>query len=554
MSRIVVLWIFMGSFIAAAGASASHQASGDALTRASAFLARATFGPRMEEIEALAANGDYAQWIENQFSLPSSSHDQWISSRLPGIAWTEMPDVVETAWRDSWWEIAVNGEDQLRQRVAFALSEVFVVSMYGPLITKHDGLVVYYDMLANNAFGNFRDLLGDVSRSPMMGEYLSYLGNAKANPAKGNHPDENYARELMQLFSIGLYQLNADGSQKKDANGLTIPTYDQQDIQELARVFTGWTDDNGGFFPGEGGITHHGRISPMVAVAEYHDTGKKKLSHVLGVDVPAGQTAEEDLDLVLDRLFAHPNVGPFIGRRLIQRLVTSNPSPAYIARVTAAFDDNGSGVRGDMQAVIKAVLLDPEAMAGRQGNAATFGKVREPLLFITHLWRAFHAANEPHKRGRNDEYEYSCFNFQYVRSFLQQNSPLESLTVFNWFTPDDGPSELTNDALVAPEMSVLGIDGLHHVMMSLVHQTYTYEVHEMTASLDLSQEIALLQEGKLAELLERLDLLLMAGSMSPEMKLLLLDYLNEQHATPADFLVRNIISLVVTSSEYAVQR
>ncbi len=554
MNRIVVLWIIMGSFIAAAGASVSHQATENALNQASAFLARATFGPRMEDIEVLAATGNYAQWVENQFSLTPSSHYEWISTRLPGIAWTEMPDVVETAWRDSFWEIAVNGEDQLRQRVAFALSEIFVVSMNGPLITKHDGLVVYYDMLASNAFGNFRDLLGDVSRSPMMGEYLSYLGNARADPAKGNHPDENYARELMQLFSIGLYQLNADGSLKKDANGLPIPTYDQQDIQELARVFTGWTDDDGGFFPGEGEITHHARISPMVVVAEYHDTGKKALSHVLGVDVPAGQTAEKDLDLVLDRLFAHPNVGPFIGRRLIQRLVTSNPSPAYIARVTAAFDDNGSGVRGDMQAVIKAVLLDPEAMAGRLDNAATFGKVREPLLFITHLWRAFHAANGLHKRGRNDEYEYACFNFQYVRSFLQQNAPLEALTVFNWFTPDDGPSELANDGLVAPEMSVLGIDGLHHVMMSLVHQTYTYEVHEMTASLDLSQEIALLQEGKLAELLERLDLLLMAGSMSPEMKQLLLDYLNEQHATPNDFLVRNVISLVVTSSEYAVQR
>ncbi|HID45730.1 MAG TPA: DUF1800 family protein, partial [Chromatiaceae bacterium] len=275
---------------------------------------------------------------------------------------------------------------------------------------------------------------------------------------------------------------------------------------------------------------------------------------VLGVDIPAGQTTQEDLDFVLDHLFQHPNVGPFIGRRLIQRLVTSNPSPTYIARVTAAFNDNGSGVRGDMKAVIKAILLDPEALSGRQGDVSSFGKVREPLLFITHLWRAFHAANGAHKRGWNDEYEYRCFNFQYVRSFLQQNAPLESLTVFNWFTPDDGPSELADAGLVAPEMTIMGIDGLHHVMMSLVHQSYTYEVHDMTASLDVSRERDLLEAGNLHQLLERLNVLLMAGSMSSEMRQLLLVYVNDHSSTPPETLVRNLISLVVVSAEYAVQR
>ncbi|WP_457668255.1 DUF1800 domain-containing protein [Thiolapillus sp.] len=553
-TRLLFFWMLLSSFIATAGTLRTPQANDKALTDASAFLARATFGPSIEEIQALAATGDYAGWIDHQFSLPPSSHYSWISTRLPGIAWTEMPDVVETAWRDSWWEIAVNGEDQLRQRVAFALSEIFVVSMYGPLITKLDGLTVYYDTLADHAFGNFRDLLGAVSRSPMMGEYLSYLGNAKANPAQGNHPDENYARELMQLFSIGLYQLNHDGSLKTDTNGDPVPTYNQHDIQELARVFTGWTDDNGGFFPGEGEITHHARISPMVTEAEYHDTGKKQLSGVLGVDVPAGLTAEEDLDFVLDRLFLHPNVAPFIARRLIQRLVTSNPSPAYIARVASAFDDNGNGVRGDMKAVIRAILLDPEALAGGEGNPESFGKVREPLLFITHLWRAFHAADGLHKHGRQDEYEYRCFNFLYVRSFLQQNAPLEPLTVFNWFTPDDAPSELASAGLVAPEMTIMGIDGLHHLMMSLVHETYTYEVHDMSAHLDVSQERSWLQNGRPDLLLDRLDLVLMAGSMTAEMRQLLLAYINDHGSTPPDTLARNLISLVVTSSEYAVQR
>lgn len=555
MTRNTVLRTLPGLFITPATAVTTVQESDNALNVASAFLQRATFGPSMEEIEALAASGNYSLWIDNQFSLPVSSHYEWISTRLPGINWTTATDVVQTAWRDSWWDIAVNGEDQLRQRVAFALSEIFVVSMYGPLINESDGLTVYYDTLANHAFGNFRDLLGAVSRSPSMGKYLSYLGNAKADPMTGNHPDENYARELMQLFSIGLYQLNPDGSRKIDARGQPIPTYEQHDIQEMARVFTGWTDDNGdGFFPGEGEITHHARTAPMVAVEEYHDTGAKQLSRVLGVDIPAGQTTQEDLDFVLDNLFQHPNVGPFIGRRLIQRLVTSNPSPTYIARVTAAFNDNGSGVRGDMKAVIKAILLDPEALSGRQGDVSSFGKVREPLLFITHLWRAFHAANGAHKRGWNDEYEYRCFNFQYVRSFLQQNAPLESLTVFNWFTPDDGPSELADAGLVAPEMTIMGIDGLHHVMMSLVHQSYTYEVHDMTASLDVSRERDLLEAGNLHQLLERLNVLLMAGSMSSEMRQLLLVYVNDHSSTPPETLVRNLISLVVVSAEYAVQR
>ena len=207
-----------------------------------------------------------------------------------------------------------------------------------------------------------------------------------------------------------------------------------------------------------------------------------------------------------------------------------------------------------MQAVIKAILLDPEALAGGEGKPESFGKVREPLLFITHLWRAFHAANGEHKHGRHDEYEYRCFNFLYVRSFLQQNAPLESLTVFNWFTPDDAPSELASAGLVAPEMTIMGIDGLHHVMMSLVHETYTYEVHDMSAHLDVSQERTWLQNGQLDRLLDRLDLVLMAGSMTAEMRQLLLAYLHDHSATPPDTLVRNLISLVVTSSEYAVQR
>ncbi len=521
--------------------------------QASAFLARATFGPTAEEINTLAASNNYKEWIQEQFAVQPSYHLEWMDTRLPGIPWINQPDVAHTAKKDAWWDIAVNGNDQLRQRVALALSEIMVVSQFGPLITIPDGLASYYDVLVDHAFGNFRELLEDVTLHPMMGKYLSYLGNAKADPARGNHPDENYAREVMQLFTIGLYQLNQDGSRVVDpATGQPLATYNQNDIREMARIFTGWSNDNGFFFPEDGSISHHARISPMIAFDQYHDTGGKS---ILGTSFPAGQNAKQDLDAALDLLFNHPNVGPFIGRRLIQRLVTSNPSPSYIARVAAAFSDNGQGVRGDMKAVVQAILLDSEAMKGTEINPLSFGKVREPLLFITHLWRSCRAQNGLHKRGRNDEFEYPCFGFQYARSFLQQNAPLESLTVFNYFTPDDSTSQLKNEGLVAPEMAVMGIAGIHHIMLSFALETYTYETYHLTAHLDMSEEVSLLENGQFADLIERMNLLFLAGKMTTGMKTLLLTYLQTNIAgTEKDFLARNILALVLISPEYAVQR
>ncbi len=525
--------------------------------KASAFLARATFGPKMEEINALAASGDYNGWLNSQFAQPPSYHLAWMRQRLPGIAWKTYSDLVHIAKRDAWWDIVVHGHDQLRQRVAFALSEIFVTSQFGPLINEPDGLTAYYDLLVKDAFANFRTLLKDVSLSPMMGKYLSYLGNAKADPAKGNHPDENYAREVMQLFTIGLYRLHQDGTTINDpATGIPLPTYSQDDIREMARVFTGWSDDNGGFFFGEGDESHYARTSPMVAFAEYHDTGAK---HVLGTAFPANQSAEQDLDRAVDMLFHHPNVGPFIGRRLIQRLVTSNPSPGYISRVAAAFNNNGHGVRGDMKAVVRAILLDPEALHGADTHPQTFGKVREPLLGISHLWRSFNAHNKVcHRRGEDEHsptYTYNCFHFEAARSFLQQNAAQESLTVFNYFTPDDGPADLKAHDLVAPERMVLGIDGLHHIFMSFALETYTYDTYEVGAHLDVSVEKNLLDAGKYNELLERLNILLLAGRMTPDMKQTLLRFIQaNKDTTEHDFLTRNLIALIMTSAQYAVQR
>ncbi len=524
---------------------------------ASAFLARATFGPTMEEIEELAESNDLEGWIEEQFTIPPSFHLNWMQAHTNADldAWDKILPEIDYAQEDAWWINSIDSKDQLRQRVAFALSEIFVVSRNSGLLPYADGLSHYYDILVENAFGNFKTILKAVAKSPMMGTYLSYLGNAKAS--EGRHPDENFAREVMQLFTIGLYQLNQDGTYKlKD--GKRIPTYGQKDIMELARIFTGWTSDNG-VFPAEGGFpTLHSRIAEMVTDEEEHDSngtddlgGKLVLGHI----IPAGQTAEQDLDSALDILFHHDNVGPFIARRLIQRLVTSNPSPEYIGRVAAAFNDNGHGVRGDMKAVIKAILLDPEALNGADTMPATFGKVREPLLFITNLWRAFHAQKGKHQVG---PFEYDAYGYRDSGRFLQQRA-LSALTVFNFFTPDDRPQDLFDDEgneLFAPEMSVMGIDGLHTVVMEYSHETGEYEVDEITASLDLSEEIQLLEEGADQELVNRLNVLLLAGHMSADLRQALLDHIaleRNRNLGPRE-IVQDLISLVMLSAEYAVQR
>ena len=473
---------------------------------ASRFLARASFGATTASIDELTTQG-YVAWIDRQMALPASLH-------LPRVQTLGGP--AERAPRvDVWFTLALRGDDQLRQRVALALSEIFVVSdQTNQLASMQYGLANYQDILVRNAFGDYRQLLQEVTLSPVMGRWLSMLGNQKADPAKGIRADENFAREIMQLFSIGLVQLNPDGSERRDPDGRPIPTYSQADIENLARVFTGWTFSGSSAFD----RPRANWIDPMMPFDDFHDRGAKTL--VGDVRIAAGGSARSDLRVALDTLAAHPNVGPFIGYRLIQHLVTSNPSPAYVGRVAAAFNDNGRGQRGDLGAVVRAVLLDPEALPGAIAPP-TFGKVREPLLQVARLWRAFDA------RADNGRYLFS--QSQNTSEGIGQ-APLSAPSVFNFFMPMYAPPGLLRaSGLRAPEFQIV-TESTTALLANFFDQSVfrgyrgVSSAKPETILIDISTE-KMLAAGDLPALLDRLDLLLMGGRMPDAMRQSLLAHL-----------------------------
>jgi len=448
-----------GSFVRTTGSlaftppAAPPAVSSAALTPSDAarFLTQATFGPTTEAITALTDKTPAAldQWITSQMAIAPSSHDaatdaDFITFSKPaGNA-----QLTHSNRQAAWWKIAVEGPDQLRQRVAFALSQIFVVSENNAVLTyQPSALAFYYDLLAKNAFGNFRTLLEEVTLSPAMGVYLSHLrnrnGTYNAQGVQTSFPDENYAREVMQLFTIGINQLHPDGSLKLDPTGAPIPTYDQKTISETAKVFTGWSYASTAANPNfTGGGANY--LRPMQAYAAFHDVSAKTI--VGGRVLPAGQTAQKDLADTLDALFQHPNTGVFIGRQLIQRLVTSNPSPGYVYRVGRVFADNGNGIRGDLGAVVRAILTDYEARSPQMLESASFGKLREPILRATALARGLGAGSNsgriPYLAGQTDP------------SLAQ--TPMRAPTVFNFFEPDYvQPGLLAGAGLYAPEYQIL---------------------------------------------------------------------------------------------------
>jgi Protein of unknown function (DUF1800)/CHRD domain len=365
---------------------------------ASRFLVQATFGPSPGDVAAVQAAG-YSGWINNQFALPPTHHLPLLLTN--GNIDPAFPYLGNLVF-NTWWQQSVTAPDQLRQRVAFALSEIMVVSDVGALQDNGRALCSYYDTLLDNSFGNFRALLKAVTLTPAMGMYLNMQGNGPGSITNGIHANENYAREIQQLFSIGLNRLWPDGTLVLNAQGSLVPTYDQDGIMGFASVFTGWnyyqTNQANGRLPTSFSPPAD-YTDPMVLVPKYHELGTKLLLDNVMLPAAWGNAANssltnsdyycsQDLEMALDSIFNNQNVGPFICRQLIQRLVTSNPSQGYLYRVVQAFNDNGSGVRGDMQAVIKAILLDYEARSTDLLAQTTYGKQREPLLRVTAAARA----------------------------------------------------------------------------------------------------------------------------------------------------------------------
>lgn len=606
--------------------------TGDALTRdVSRFLTQATFGPTKAEIDALVASvqntyaGDrvaaYGAWIDTQFGYDQTKLLDYTEAAdahewdLRGASPSNFTNNDEPSYhnrRRGWWLISTKARDQLRQRTAFALSELLVVSEDLALLrNKHYGLANYYDQLGARADGNFRTLLGDVSKSPVMGKYLSHLQNQKeVTDGSGNvlvSPDENYAREILQLFSIGLVQLHPDGTLKLGSDGLPVATYNNDDITNLARVFTGWSfskkngaagtgyavQDNTNFFQGNGPAYYQASwTNPLKNFAAYHDTGAKT---VLGSTIASGLAGQADLDAALDIIFAHPNVAPFISRQLIQRLVTSNPSRGYVYRVAQKFENNGSGVRGNLKAVIKAILLDPEARDLQLVQQVGYGKQKEPIVRYVQLLRAFDGKSSlplsalnafGYPAGQFDNFPAGTTLYRYPNTddALGQ-TPQDAPTVFNWFLPGFNPGgQLAAAGLVAPELQLsteTAVISTTNYANTVVQNNDGQSVNRLVGSTDaLEENVALdrtfyeqLYDARITAgdtvaqastvVLDQLDLLLTAGNFksdfaaaaTPNPRSIVIDSaasLDVATTTPAR--VKHLLYLLATSPEYVNQK
>jgi uncharacterized protein (DUF1800 family) len=516
------------------------------------FLEQATFGPTAAGIKHLRRIGLRA-WLDEQFATPLSGYDD---VRLIFNSNGTLNADGYVGLQERFFQNAVEGADQLRQRVAFALNQILVVSANDLSNGRLTALLGYQKVIHENAFGNYRDLLHHMTLNPAMGRYLNMANNVKATSATGPQPNENYARELLQLFSIGVFQLNPDGSVQVDGEGRPLPTYGNAEITAFARALTGWTYANANGTAPSGGrnaTPRYGSIDTAArSLTEYlplvadprtplsnnnHDTGSKTLLN--GAVAPAGQTAEQDLNAAIDNVFSHPNVGPFIGKQLIQKLVTSNPSPDYVRRVVQAFNNNGQGVRGDMKAVVRAILLDPEA----RGDGKTepgYGHLREPALFIANLLRAFHAKGA------------GTIPFQGVPGLsasMGQNI-FTSPTVFNFYLPDYRVN-YEGQSLFAPEVQTLTTETTVrriNYVNTLLYGTIT------GVAVDISEWQALADDP--AKLVDAINSRLMHGAMSADMKSRVVTAVNSVPAgsTQMRDRARMALYLVASSMQYQVQQ
>jgi uncharacterized protein (DUF1800 family) len=504
------------------------------------FLNQATFGATPAEIARVKQMGLEA-WLNDQAQKKMSDYNG-----MQDVAYYR-----QFAAKVRFFQNAVKNDDQLRQRVAFALSQIIVVADVGNN-DDHNAMVAYHNLLQKYALGNYRDLLYEMTLNPSMGAYLNMADNEKADPEKGTQPNENYARELLQLFSIGVFKTNMDGTLQLDANGKPIENYTIEDIKEFSRALTGWT-----FAPEEGEeMREHNRFNPyapMVAWEDNHDKGAKKLLN--GTTIPAGQTAQQDVEDVIDNVFNHPNTAPFISRQLIQHLVTSNPSPAYIGRVAAVFANNGQGVRGDLNAVVRAILLDPEAR-GPVKTDPNYGRLREPAQYIVNVLRALNAKGDMYGAPQwSERMGQDVFSPRTVFSFYQPDYRI----TYNGQTIYSPPAQiLTTDS------SLQRLNFMYYLIFGEIYPEgpkrvdrnddgdVIKEYDPVKISIDLTpwQQLA----GEPEKLVDELNKVFMHGSMSPAMRTTVLNAVNEIGAGNPKFRAQTALYIVITSMQYQVQQ
>ncbi len=489
---------------------------------AARFLDQAAWGPTPSSIEAVRLLGT-ANWLNAQFALNTSDlPDQSI------LTAAGQPNNNLAPVQAAFFQNTLTGEDQLRQRVAFILSQIWVVSSLNAY-----AFPPYWRIFRDNAFGNYRDVIKAVTLSPAMGRYLNMANNNKGNSAKGTAANENYARELMQLFTLGLTQLNPDGSPAVDANNNPLPTYDQATVTNMAKALTGWT------YPTAPGVKAQVNnpiyyFGQMFAVEAEHDTSAKTIFG--GITIPAGQTAEQDLESLLDALMAQPTMAPFVCQQLIQHLVTSNPSPAYIQRVSQVFENDGAGVAGNLKAVIAAILTDEEARAGdgaQSAIAANFGHLREPILLMANLLRGLDATAAAANGISNSATNLSEDLF-YAPS------------VFSYFSPQ----YRTEHGLLGPEFQIYSTQtaaSRADTVNTLLYGTLA------GVKVNLAPFVAV--AGNTTGLLNYIAEVFLHSSMSPALEIAMTDAVNAVTGTTAaanTAKAQAALYVALTSSEYQV--
>jgi uncharacterized protein (DUF1800 family) len=496
---------------------------------AARFLTQATFGIQSEtQIEALRQKG-FDAWLNEQFGLQAASHLAYLKAQETR---TDDKHATEEMSYEAMWQQWLTSDAQLRARASWSLLQVFVISNIAPDL-EPEGMSSYMDMLNTNAFGNYRKLLEDVTLHPAMGYYLSMLQSKKEDPSTGESPNENYAREVLQLFSIGLVKLNIDGSTQKDAQGRAIPSYGEAEVKGFARAFSGWSYATGNVSSSDSFFdADEDWVRPMKPWASMHSTAEKQLLD--GVKIPAGGSPEADMRAALDNIFNHPNVGPFMAKRLIQRMVTSNPSPEYIARVATVFNRNEQGVRGDLKAVFRAILLDTEARNTSMLQSASYGKQREPVIRFANLLRATGAKS---KSGTN--------RIHYLDFYTPFYAP---------------PGPVAQAGLVAPEFQItseISVVGSLNFFARLVNEGKYHSWENDDHSMEMNLNAFTSAASDTDALIARINAMLLNYALSDASRTSLrkaIAAIPAQTAADREKRVKAALLLTTVSPDFAIQR